>query len=185
MGVGEAAGSLEPALRAAAVLVPVFRDEAGELRLVLVRRGNFGVHGGQLAFPGGKTDPTDASPLHTALREAEEEVGLRPEQVRVLAALPVLNTFTTGFRVAPFLGRIERPEVWRWQTGEIEEVLEVPVSALLAPGAHATETWQLPDWPRAAPVSFYRVAGGHQLWGLSYRIVRGLLPRLLAGEWEV
>ncbi|QHJ09232.1 NUDIX hydrolase [Hymenobacter busanensis] len=173
-----------PPLRDAAVLVPVFRDAAGELRLVLVRRGNFGVHGGQLAFPGGKADPTDASPLHTALREAEEEVSLRPEQVTVLATLPVLTTFTTGFRVAPFLGRINRPTTWHWQTAEIDEVLEVPVRELTAEN-HATEMRQLPGWPQPAEVSFYRVAGGHQLWGLSYRIVRGLLPRLQAGEWEI
>ncbi|GAA4375630.1 CoA pyrophosphatase [Hymenobacter koreensis] len=186
MGVaGSAPNAAATPLRDAAVLVPVFRDAAGELRLVLVRRGNFGVHGGQLAFPGGKTDPTDASPLHTALREAEEEVGLTPEQVTVLAKLPVISTLTTGFRVAPFLGRIERPAQWRWQTSEIDEVLEVSVPELLAPGTHATEMWQLEGWPRAAEISFYRVAGGHHLWGLSYRIVQQLLPRLLAGEWAI
>jgi 8-oxo-dGTP pyrophosphatase MutT (NUDIX family) len=172
---------LPPALREAAVLVPVYRDEAGELRLVLLRRSNFGVHGGQLAFPGGKRDPQDASLLDTALREAEEEVFLPRTAVQVLAELPVVST-PTGFRVTPFAGRITRPAAWRWQAREVEEVLEVPVAELLDPTRHFTEQWQLPQWPQPAPVSFIRL-GEHKLWGLSYRIVRELLPRLVAGEW--
>lgn len=176
--------AFQTTLREAAVLVPVFRDEHGELRLVLIRRANFGVHGGQLAFPGGKTEPDDPSMLHTALREAEEEIGLPPSQVEVLAELPVLDT-RTGYRVAPFLGRIRRPEQWQWQADEIDEVLEVAIADLLAPGVHTTESWQLPGWPQPEQISFYHVAGGHQLWGLSYYIVRPLLRRLLAGEWTV
>jgi 8-oxo-dGTP pyrophosphatase MutT (NUDIX family) len=174
-----------PPLRDAAVLVPVFRDSAGELHLVLIRRGNFGPHGGQLAFPGGKPEPGDASLLDTALREAEEEVSLTPAQVEILAELPAISTRGTGFHVTPFLGRIVRPQQWLWQTSEIDEVLEVPVSALLAPGVHVTEPWQLEGWPQSQLISYYRIAGGHQLWGLSYLIVRGLIPRLLAGEWEI
>jgi hypothetical protein len=66
----------------------------------------------------------------------------------------------------------------------VEEVLEVRVADLADPAHHATEHWQLDGWPRAEPVSFIRI-GPHRLWGLSYRIVRGLLPRLLAGEWKI
>ncbi|GAB3834879.1 NUDIX hydrolase [Hymenobacter jeollabukensis] len=174
----------DPQLREAAVLVPVYRDDAGELRLVLLVRSNFGVHGGQLAFPGGKQDPTDTSLLDTALREAEEEVYLPREAVQVLAELPVISTLTTGYRVTPYLGRISRPAVWRWLEREVTEVLEVSVAELLDPARHATEDWQLDGWPRSAPVSFIRI-GEHKLWGLSYRIVRQLLPRLTAGEWAV
>ncbi|WP_165903705.1 NUDIX hydrolase [Hymenobacter gummosus] len=172
-----------PQLREAAVLVPVYRDDAGQLRLVLLVRSNFGVHGGQLAFPGGKQDPEDASLLDTALREAEEEVFLPRTAVEVLAELPDVST-PTGFRVTPYLGRISRPAVWRWLEREVTEVLEIPVTELLDPARHATETWQLDGWPRPALVSFIRI-GEHRLWGLSYRIVRQLLPRLTAGEWAV
>jgi 8-oxo-dGTP pyrophosphatase MutT (NUDIX family) len=172
-----------PQLREAAVLVPVYRDDAGQLRLLLLVRSNFGVHGGQLAFPGGKQDPGDTSLLDTALREAEEEVFLPRSAVQVLAELPDVST-PTGFRVTPFLGRITRPAVWRWLEREVTQVLEVPVAELLDPSRHATETWQLAGWPGPALVSFIRI-GEHQLWGLSYRIVRQLLPRLLAEEWAV
>jgi 8-oxo-dGTP pyrophosphatase MutT (NUDIX family) len=83
--------------RIAAVLVPVFRDEDGRLRIVLIVRSDRGLHGGQLALPGGKADDSDDSLLATALREAEEEVGLRAHQVEVLAALDPLETMATGW----------------------------------------------------------------------------------------
>jgi 8-oxo-dGTP pyrophosphatase MutT (NUDIX family) len=87
-------------LRESAVLIPVFRNAAGEATLVLVRRGSHGVHGGQLAFPGGKREPTDASLLATALRETEEEIGLPATAIEVLAALPPVQTRTSGFHIA-------------------------------------------------------------------------------------
>ncbi len=171
-------------LRDSAVLVPVFRDAAGVLQLVMVRRSSFGIHGGQLAFPGGKHEPTDASLLATALREAEEEVGLQATDVDILAALPMVAV-PTGFRIAPFLGVVRRPEAWQWQPREVQEVLEIPLPHLLDPANHAEEIWQLAGWPGPRRVPFYRVPGEVPLWGASYRILQPLLPRLLAGEWVV
>jgi len=171
-------------LRASAVLVPIFRDAAGELQVVMVRRAAFGVHGGQLAFPGGKYEPTDADLQATALRETHEEVGLPPTEVQILAALPEVPV-PTGFRISPFLGRIRRPAVWQWQTAEIDEVLEIPLGYLLDVANHTEETWELTGWPGPRRVPFYRLAGGQQLWGASYRIIQPLLPRLLAGEFGV
>ncbi|UOG73945.1 CoA pyrophosphatase [Hymenobacter tibetensis] len=168
-------------LRNAAVLVPVFRDAAGELHVVMVRRSGFGIHGGELAFPGGKHEPTDASLLATALREAEEEVGLAATNVEILATLPTVD-IPTGFRVAPFLGKIRRPEVWQWQQREVEEVLEIPLRHLADPAQHTEEDWQLPGWPGPRRVAFYRIAGGYKLWGASYRIITPLIPLLLNGE---
>src|SRR5215469_16824532 len=83
-----------------AVLAPIYRDPRGDLRLVFIRRSPYGVHGGQIAFPGGRREPEDADLLATALREAEEEVGLDPAQVDVLTELPIVETVATGFRVA-------------------------------------------------------------------------------------
>lgn len=176
--------SVLPPLREAAVLVPVYRDAAGRLRLVLVRRGEGGIHGGQLAFPGGKREVQDASLQATALRETHEEVGLPIAQVQVLATLPVIVTMVSSFRITPFLGHIHPPARWLLQSSEIAEVLDVEVAELLAPEAHTTEDWQLPGWASPRPISFYRI-GPYALWGASYRIVQPLLPRLLAGEWAI
>jgi 8-oxo-dGTP pyrophosphatase MutT (NUDIX family) len=168
----------------AAVLVPLFRDAEGALRLVLVRRAEGGIHGGQLAFPGGKPEAVDASMEETAIREACEETGLTSEAIEVLAALPVLETSTSGFRIAPFLARIRRPDRWIPQANEIVEILEVRVDDLMRPEAHDESIESFPTWPGPRRIAFYRI-GPHRLWGASYRIFHPLLPRIVAGEWEL
>jgi 8-oxo-dGTP pyrophosphatase MutT (NUDIX family) len=170
-------------LRESAVLVPMFRDVAGEITLVLIRRSDYGIHGGQLAFPGGKREPTDASLLATALRETEEEIGLPAAAIDVLAALPPVQTLTSGFHIAPFLAHITPPLTWRFQPTEIAEVLEVPLRHLADPTNAGQELWQLPSWPAPELISFLRI-GPYHLWGATYRILHQLLPRLLAGEWK-
>ena len=140
-------------LRDSAVLVPVFRDAAGEVQVVMVRRTAFGVHGGQLAFPGGKPEPIDADLRATALREAFEEVHLPPAQVQLLAALPTVPV-PSGFRISPFLGRIQRPTRWQWQAREVDEVLEIPLRHLADEFNHTEETWELPGWPGPPPRTF-------------------------------
>lgn len=168
----------------AAILIPVFRGNSGELRLVLVRRSEGGRHGGQLAFPGGKRDPEDTSLLATAVRETSEETGLSRDAVEILAHLPAVDTNTTGFRIFPFLARIVPPTQWRRDEREIAEIIEVTLGDLARPEAHGEEFKRLPAWPQPRPTPFYRV-GAYQLWGATYRILHPLIPRLLAGEWDV
>ena len=98
----------------AAVLIPVYRSQPGELHIVMILRHPGGVHGGQIAFPGGKHDPEDETMLDTAIREVREELGLLIDRADVLAELPVVETRTTGYRVFPYLARIQVPD--RWQT---------------------------------------------------------------------
>jgi 8-oxo-dGTP pyrophosphatase MutT (NUDIX family) len=167
-----------------AVLVPVYRGVHGKLRIVLIRRSEGGYHGGQLAFPGGKCDAADASLQDTALREAWEEIGLERGNVQVLADLPVAQTLTGSFRVFPFLARVIAPAPWRPDAREVSEVLEPDVADLARPDARDAEIMQFPDWPAPYLTPFYRV-GPWKVWGVTYRILDALLPRLLAGEWPV
>ncbi len=183
----------------AAVLVPVFRRRAegapaedrraggapgrGDLRLIVIRRAEGGIHGGQLAFPGGKRDPEDASLRATALRESYEEIGLDGE-VEILDRLPAIGTLTSGFRVTPFLARIEEPAAWRLDEREVAEVLDVRLADLERPRSHGEEMKSFPTWKLPRLIPYYRV-GPYKLWGLTYRILRPLVPRLLAGEWPV
>jgi 8-oxo-dGTP pyrophosphatase MutT (NUDIX family) len=153
-----------------AVLAPLYRDPQGDLRLVFIRRGPHGKHANQLAFPGGIREPEDANLVATALREAEEEVGLPQSQVEILTELPVIETTATGFRIQPYLGRLNgAPPTWRRQETEIEEILEVRLDDL-GPEAHAVESWQLDGWPEARQIPFYWI-GPYKLWGATYRIL--------------
>jgi 8-oxo-dGTP pyrophosphatase MutT (NUDIX family) len=167
----------------AAVLVPLYKGSQGDLRVVIVRRTEGGVHGGQLAFPGGKRAPQDGSLLDTAVREASEETGLSPAAVEVLGELPAVDTVVSGFLIHPYLARITPPAAWIREKREIAEILEVPLPDLVRRENHGEEVWQQPDWPRPHRISFYRV-GPYKLWGATYRILRPLVPRLTAGEWN-
>lgn len=170
-------------LQDAAVLVPVFR-RTGRLMLLIVRRTDFGVHGGQLAFPGGKPQDGDRTMLDTALREAREEVGIEPSSVDVIAELPVIDTHTTGYRIYPFLGRITPVDHWWFDRREVAEVIEVAAEDLARPDAFGESVETFPRHPDPIRIAFYRV-GPHRLWGATYRIVTPLLPRLLGAEWDV
>ena len=173
----------DPRLRHAAVLVPVYRDREGALRVVIIHRTEGGIHGGQLAFPGGQRDAGDASAVDTALREAHEEIGLEPAAVTPLAELEPVHTRVSGFLVHPLLGRIRRPAAWRPDAREIAEVLEPTLESFTRPGAHDSRMERFEGWEQPVRIDFYHLAG-HRLWGVSYRILHPLLPRLLAGEWE-
>jgi 8-oxo-dGTP pyrophosphatase MutT (NUDIX family) len=168
--------------RESAVLVPLYRDLAGAWRLVIVRRAEGGPHGGQLAFPGGARSEADADLVGTALREANEEIGLPAANVRVLARLPDVETRVSNFVVTPFLARIERPGAWVPDAREISEVLEPALGEFLAPQSRAFANDLLPAGLPPLRLPYYPV-GPHRLWGTSERILVALLGRIAAGEW--
>ena len=177
----------EEALRQAAVLIPFYRDGEGQLRVVLIRRTSRGRHAGQIAFPGGNREPGDASMRATGIREACEELGLRADQIEILAELQAERTATSGYLVWPFVARLHEVSPgysWRAQAAEVAEVLDVPVAELASPDAAGTEEMSFPSWPaqRVIPVRYLR---GHLVWGLTLRILEPVLPRALAGEWPL
>src|SRR3984957_11510326 len=119
--------------RGAAVLMPIFEMD-GDLHVVYIRRSDHvESHRGQVAFPGGRVDSIDETLLHTALREAHEEVGIEPAVVDVLGGFPTMSTVSSGMRVAPFVGLLRRPVDYRIQEAEVAEVFEVPLQALVDP----------------------------------------------------
>lgn len=169
----------------AAVLVPVFRDPAGELRLVMIRRAARGVHGGQLAFPGGRPEPEDdGSMLETALRETEEEIGLERDRIRILEALPRVDTISSRYRIYPFLSEIDHPGQWRKEAAEVDEVLELQIDTLLHPDAVQHGSEHAPNRSEPRQIAYFQV-GEDRLWGASFRILRPLLTRLVAGDWTI
>lgn len=170
--------------RIAAVLVPVFRDAVGSLRIVLIVRTDRGLHGGQLGLPGGKVDHGDESLMSTALREAEEEVGLAPAEVEILAPLAPVRSGPSRFEVHPFLARIPADVSWRISADEVAEVLTPLVEDLARPEARREQLFTSARWPEGVLVDGIAI-GDRVLWGMTLRLLDDVVPRLLAGEWPV
>ena len=118
----QAAAMDAPGHKDAAVLVPLYRDPL--TAVFTERRADLRRHAGEISFPGGRQDHPDEDLRSTALREAEEEIGLDPAGVELVGALPPVGTFVTGYRIFPFVGLIEPGQAWRPQATEVEQVLE-------------------------------------------------------------
>mgnify|MGYP000090021800 CR=1 FL=1 len=132
-GDGGLLGSRSPA--AAAVLVPLVQRPQGLQVLLTQRTAHLRDHAGQISFPGGRSEPEDATPRHTALREAQEEIGLPPDQVEVIGELPLYRT-VTAFEVTPVVALL-RPELQlRLDAFEVAEAFEVPLAFLMDPAHH-------------------------------------------------
>ncbi len=130
---GEEEGARAPV--AAAVLFPIVLRPAAPTVLLTRRTDHLKDHPGQISFPGGRVEPDDVSPAHTALREAEEEIGLAPAQVEVAGYLPEYLT-STGFRVTPVVAVVTPPFSLRLDPFEVAEAFEVPLDFLLDPANH-------------------------------------------------
>lgn len=131
-------GSGKSGSKAAAVLIPVVAGE-GELTVLLTQRGeDLPDHPGQIAFPGGKIDPQDASPLAAALRETHEETGIAAEFVMPVGYLAPLET-GTGFYIVPVVGLLSRGFELVPEPGEVSDIFEVPLAFLMNPANHRQE----------------------------------------------
>ncbi|MCY7302559.1 MAG: CoA pyrophosphatase [Thermoleophilia bacterium] len=165
-------------------MAPVFRDADGILRILLLVRTDHGIHGGQIGLPGGRPEPGDHDFLATALREAEEEVGLPPENVDVLSTLEPVETRETGFRVHPFLGRVPPGFPWMPQPTEVATLLTPAVAFLGDPTRRGLHAFRSTYFSTPLEVEGIDVEG-HVLWGMTLRMLDDLVPRLLAGDWKV
>lgn len=157
----------------AAVLVPLF-DRGGELTAVFTeRRHDLRRHAGEISFPGGRQDFPDEDLRQTALREANEEIGLAPADVELVGALPPVGTFVTGYRVFPFVGWLDEGHTWRPQASEVERVLELSLPDL----RRGYESRRLIRKGVPIKTPTYTV-DGHLVWGATARMVESLLERL-------
>ena len=128
---------------------------------------------GEISFPGGRQDEPDEDLRSTALREAEEEIGLPPDDVELVGALPPVGTFVTGYRIFPFVGVIEPGRAWTPQPTEVDEVLELSLRALV--DGYESRRLLRKGVPIKTPT--YTVEG-NLVWGATARIVQSLLERL-------
>ncbi|MEZ4484406.1 MAG: CoA pyrophosphatase [Syntrophotaleaceae bacterium] len=172
--------SIDPGvLRPAAVLL-AFYPKAGVETLLFTRRTEqLPDHAGEISFPGGRWQQGDADLTATALREAEEEMGIAPRDVTVLGRL---DDFVSvyGYHVTPFVGTLPAAYPFVPDQREIAEVLEVPLADLCDPDIYHTENWRHKG--RLHPVGFFSI-GHHPIWGLTAAILRQFLRRIEAIEW--
>jgi 8-oxo-dGTP pyrophosphatase MutT (NUDIX family) len=157
----------------AAVLIPLYLD-SGELHAVFTkRRDDLSHHAGEISFPGGRQDFPEEDLRVTALREAEEEIGLAPQDVEMVGALPPVGTFVTNYKIHPFVGVIRPGHAWTPQPTEVEVILELSIASLVA--GYEMKRLVRKGVPFRTPT--YTV-GGNLIWGATGRIVQHLLERV-------
>lgn len=169
--------------RDAAVLVPLVVREEGLTVLLTQRADHLNDHAGQISFPGGRREPEDADAFATALREANEEVGLDSGHVEVLGALPDYIT-GTGFLVAPVVGLVHPPFTVSADTLEVADIFEVPLSFLMNPTHHEVRVFRWEGGERrffSMPYPRGGSTGGHYfIWGATAGMLRNFYRFLAA-----
>lgn len=164
-------------LRPAAVLLPLMWVEGGWHLLFTRRTDSLAEHSGQVAFPGGRADPQDSSIEQTALREAQEEIGLNPADVRILGRLRQSITIT-HYLVTPVVSTIPWPYPLRLAYYEVGRAFSIPLDWLADPANREQRLRTLsPDLP-PVPVIYYQPYDGEVLWGASARFTINLLEAL-------
>lgn len=169
VGAGEA--------RAAAVLVPLLRGPRGVEVLFIVRPAHMPTHAGQVAFPGGRVDPTDRDRWHTAMREAHEELGIEAASVEPIGQLDELPT-VSDYCVQPCVAWVSGPRRWRPEPGEVDEVFTMPLARFLDPQSRRTMRGR---WRVRSQRMFFYLGERHVVWGATARMMANLVDALTSG----
>ena len=161
--------------------MPLFVDGKPQAPHVVLtrRRAEMRRHAGEISFPGGRHDPQDAHLSDTALREAEEEIGLPRAQVTLLGELPPTSTFATGYLIHPFIGLIPAGQLWRLSPLEVDAVIELPLQRLRESRTRA----RLERRGFTFETDAY-IVDEHLIWGATARIIENLLHRLEAEDLD-
>lgn len=167
-----------PTLRRAAVLVPIVQRPEGLTVLLTQRTAHLNKHAGQISFPGGSAEELDSSPIETALRETEEEIGLARRHVEIVGVLPDHLT-ASAFLVTPVVGLVTPPFELIAESNEVAEIFEVPLAFLMDGMNHQRMSFELPEG--AGRRSFYAMPYERFfIWGATAGMLRNLFHLLRA-----
>ncbi|HPE59175.1 MAG: CoA pyrophosphatase [Thiothrix sp.] len=164
--------------RQAGVLVPFVRHDS-RWHLLFIRRAEarHDHHSGQVAFAGGKQEKSDTDIRHTALREAHEELGIRPEHVSLLGQLGSQISYS-GFLITPVVGYLDWPYQLTPEVREVSRAFTIPLNWLADPGNHEMRPRQLPNLNQTIQVAYFQEYDGELLWGATARMVLQLVTIL-------
>jgi len=160
-------------LRHAAVLIPLFKAESEYRVLFTKRTDSVEAHKGQISFPGGRIEEEDGSPLETALREADEEIGLSRKDVTVLGQMDDARTVSSNYVVHPFVGLIPYPYDFKTSVQEVKDLLEVPFLVFLS-GDSSGESYPVVYEGATYQTLAYRYKG-EVIWGATAMIMQNLV----------
>ena len=160
-----------------AVLVPIYQKQGEYYILFTQRTEKVKDHKGQISFPGGAYEEKDGRLVNTALREAAEEIGLMPGDAEVLGELDDTATIGSGYIISPFVAAIPWPYQFKLDEWETDEIIEVPISALLDKDCVRQETDVLDG--QVIPAYFYHYQG-KVIWGATARILNQFLDILVS-----
>lgn len=164
--------------RPAGVLVPFLRMDGAWHVLFTRRTSTLVEHSGQVAFPGGRSESDDPSPEITALREAHEEIGLDPREVKLLGRIDTFIT-NTNYLLTPVVGIIQWPFPLHLERTEVDRVFTIPLAWLAEPAHHEIRQRPMPPPCPPLPVIFFDLYDGETLWGVSAHIMVNLLNILI------
>ncbi len=165
----------DDSIRKAAVMIPLFRSDEQDCFLLTVRSIYEGVHSGQISFPGGKFDENEIDPIQVALREMEEEVGIKAAQVKIIGKLSPLYIPVSNMHVQPIIAWVSEPN-WTANSHEVAQILEVPIQQLFQDNVIQKKRMEFsPGIPVEVP---YFDIKGHVVWGATAMIISELLSVL-------
>lgn len=163
----------QPPFKEAPVLIPFVKRENAPHIILTKRTLSLSKHKGQIAFPGGKIDQEDLSPSHAAIRETSEEIGLEPNQIKILGKLPLYQT-VTGYNITPIVGEVSPPYIYKKAEEEVEDIFELPFQLLLDLNNFKRESMIFKERRREFWVLPYK---DYYIWGATAAILRELAGR--------
>lgn len=165
--------------RPASVLIPFYENEGGPSLIFMMRPDYPGVHGAQISFPGGKRDMEDRDDLSTALRETEEEIGVKRQDIEVWGRLSTFDSKASAFCVSPFVGKVPYPYEFDPDPAEVERLIIIPFSHILDPKNSRNGDFDFKGHRFPSQMYYYK---DDIIWGLTARILKSFIAYLRTGQ---